>query len=224
MLRDNSIKPFVIDIANNKFESDDFLKTDILIVNIPFKDVLAFSELVKKVAQSTVSHVIFISSTSVYGDKEGLVSEECDDDLATHPLLDIEALFTSNKHFTTTVVRFAGLIGPQRNPAKFFKNNKVVNSPESQVNMIHREDCINIINLIIEKEKWNGTYNACADTHPTKTDFYTYVATISGLPIPIFSNNTNSGNKIVNNHKIKKELGYCFLYPNLLELNVLDIT
>jgi nucleoside-diphosphate-sugar epimerase len=241
LLADNKIQPFNIDLAANNVQADDFLNADILIVNIPFKEVHAFSTLVEQVAASSISKVIFISSTSVYGDKEGLVCEH-DENLTSHPLLDIEALFTSNTHFSTTVLRFAGLIGPKRNPALFFKNNRSVKNPDYLVNMIHQQDCVNIISIIIKQQAWGEIYNGCAESHPSKRAFYTHTSTISGVPIPKFDSeieteleseiksasatigNESCTGKVISNHKVKTELGYQFVYPDLLNLNAAALT
>jgi nucleoside-diphosphate-sugar epimerase len=224
ILLDIGIEPFLIDVSKQEFTSDGFFDSEILIVNIPFKGVLGFSTLIKKIESSSISNVIFISSTSVYGNKKGPISEDDEDSLVASVLLEIEALFTLNKNFSTTVVRFGGLIGYGRNPALFFKNNRPVNNPESRVNMIHRDDCINIISLIIEKKVWNCIYNCCSDSHPTKRNFYNYMAKISALPAPFFDENTDQSYKEICNKKVKKDLSYHFLHPNLLNLSISDIT
>jgi nucleoside-diphosphate-sugar epimerase len=224
LLLENGIQAFIIDISKDEFALDDFVDSEIMIVNIPFKGISAFVALIKKIERSNITNVIFISSTSVYGNNKEPISEDDNDILVVSPLLEIEALFTSNKNFNTTVVRFGGLFGYSRNPALFFKNNRPIKNPESYVNMIHRDDCINIISLIIEKKTWNCIYNCCSDTHPTKREFYTYMANKSGVPVPVFGESRDCSYKIICNKKVKKELSYHFLHPNLLNLNVSDFT
>ena len=219
ILKENNIDPFLLNLAYKDFGLDSFFDSDTLIVNIPFKGIPEFSTLIEKIEQSNITHVIFISSTSVYDSKQGVISEEDHDSLIPCDLLALETLFRSNKNFTTTVLRFGGLIGPDRNPALFFKNNRQVKNPESRVNMIHRDDCVNIIYLIIEKKAWGKTYNGCSDTHPTKREFYTHAATISALPVPSFSEEDEIlCSKIISNAQVKKDLEYDFLHPNLLKL------
>jgi len=220
VLKEKGINAFIIDVANKNFGLDSFFDSDILIINIPFKGVSEFSCLIEKIEQSKVTHVIFISSTSVYGNKQGAISENDVDCLLPCALLQIEALFTSNTNFTTTIIRFGGLIGYSRNPALFFKNNRAVKKPESNVNMIHRDDCINIIYLVIKKKAWGEVYNCCADTHPTKRAFYTSAAKKSELPMPSFSEDDDNTHKIIANNKVKNDLQYDFVHHDLLNLSL----
>jgi len=223
-LQESGVHPFILDLTKEEYGLDIFFDSKILIINIPFKGVSEFSALIEILEKTKVTHVIFVSSTSVYTTKQGEISEDDIDCLKSCALLEIENLFTSNKNFSTTIVRFGGLIGYSRNPALFFKNNRSVKKPESKVNMIHRDDCVNIIELIIKNKAWGEIYNCCADTHPTKREFYTYVAKISGLPIPIFSKDIDFSSKVIANKKLKKDLKYNFVYPNLLNLKYLDST
>lgn len=220
----SGINPFHLDLENSHFGEDTFFNSDILIINIPYKGIVEFATFIHKIEQSKISKVIFISSTSVYGNKDDEILEQDLDCLIPCPLLTIENLFTSNKHFTTTVLRFAGLIGYNRNPALFFKNNRQVKDPDSPVNMIHRDDCLNIISLIIEKNAWGEIYNCCADTHPTKRAFYTYAAIQSQLPKPYFSKLNNNGSKIISNRKVKSDLAYDFIHHDLLNLPFNNLT
>lgn len=212
------VHPFVVDISTGELGSDDFFDSETLVVNIPYKGVEEFRALVRRIEGSGISNVIFVSSTSVYGNKDGVISEKDDDCLMPCALLDIEVLFSSSSHFSTTVIRFGGLIGYSRNPAFFFKNNRLVKSPDSTVNLIHRDDCVNIISLIIKQKAWGATFNCCADSHPTKREFYTYAAEASGVQLPTFSVEGDMLNKVIGNDKVKKELGYEFIHSNLLDL------
>jgi hypothetical protein len=47
-----------------------------------------------------------------------------------------------------------------------------VQQPYAPVNLIHRDDCIGIINAIIEQNVWAEVFNGCADTHPFKADIH----------------------------------------------------
>ncbi len=67
----------------------------------------------------------------------------------------------------TTIVRFGGVIGYNRNSGKFFSKGSPVHNPDSNVNFIHRDDCIEIISQLVEQEVWGEVFNCCADTHPT---------------------------------------------------------
>ena len=57
------------------------------------------------------------------------------------------------KKFNTTVIRFGGLIGYDRMPGKFLTGKKDLPNGDAPVNLIHRDDCVQIIYQIIKNEK-----------------------------------------------------------------------
>lgn len=193
-----------------------FLNSEILIVNIPSKNIEGFKKLISLVEQSTIKKVLFVSSTSVYEPSPEIISEKTT--LKECPLTTIEELFQSNKKFETTILRFSGLLGYNRKPGNWFKNGKIIPNPEGVVNMIHQDDCIEIIQQIIAQNCWNTTFNATADTHPKRRDFYTKAFLEIGRNTPIFNENDEKKIKIIGNHKLKKTLNFEFKYPNLMQL------
>ena len=85
--------------------------------------------------------------------------------------------------------------------------------------MIHRDDCIGIIEQIIKKSIWNETFNACADTHPTRREFYSKAALAIGEDVPDFIETNSKNKKIISSHKLKMMLNFKFKYHNLLDIN-----
>ena len=212
------VDPFLIDIGKLPINFQTFLQTDILIINIPSKDLDAFSNLAKEIEKSELTKILFVSSTSVYEDKNKIVSESDGEESILSPLLTIENIFKNIGKIKTTVVRFGGLIGYSRNPGKFFTQGKLVHNPESNVNLIHRDDCIEIISQIVEQDVWGEVFNCCADTHPTKRDFYTHATQSIGSPAPEFTNSGANSFKIISNQKVKQILDYTFLHADLMKI------
>ncbi len=133
-------------------------------------------------------------------------------------MLKIENLLRNSDKIKTTIVRFGGLIGYSRNPGKFFCKGGLVNNPDSNVNLIHRDDCIEIISQIVKQEVWGEVFNCCADTHPTKREYYTQAAKTIGLPAPDFQNSDPKSLKIISNQKVKRFLNYEFWHPDLMKI------
>ncbi len=196
----------------------DFLDSDILIINIPSKNCADYIELLKQIEKSSISKVLYASSTSVYPSRNAIVKESDLLDASypqASPFLKIEHLLTENRTFESTIIRFGGLIGYDRNPKNFFKT-KPVRDPESFVNLIHRDDCLGIIYQIIQQEAWGNVFNACADSHPTKRAFYSQVTQDAGMPLPVFESHSDTPYKIVSNQHLKDMLQYRFKYPDLM--------
>ena len=217
-LRSIKAQPFIIDIGRVSSNIQSFLQANILIINIPSKNIAGFSDLIKEIETSDVEKVLFVSSTSVYEDKNKTISESDGEESTLSPLLTIENLFRNSATIKTTIVRFGGLIGYSRNPGKFFSKGGLVHNPDANVNLIHRDDCIEIISQIVEQEVWGEVFNCCADTHPTKKEFYTQASKAIGFPAPEFVNQGVQSFKIISNQKVKRILNYEFLHPDLMKI------
>lgn len=216
-----SVTPFVLDIDGEIVDQlwGSFLDSDILIIAIPSKNQIGFTSLISILESSSIKHVIFVSSTSVYADNNAVVNE----DVAASEssvLFQIESLFSQSSAFTTTVIRFSGLVGYQRNPGRFFqKSGRSISNPDAPVNMIHQDDCVELITQIIKQEKWDEVFNACADSHPSKREFYTQATQRIGVNTPEFIESETQTFKIISNEKIKKSLDYEFIYPDVMQIS-----
>lgn len=148
------------------------------------------------------------------------MTEQSNDENADSVLLHIETLFRANPNFRTTILRLSGLVGYSRHPGNFFANGKLVQHADAPVNLIHQDDCIGIIDAIIEQDEWDQVFNGCADTHPTKRIFYSHARALLALPAPSFSAaDTNELEfKIVSNTKVKQQLNYQFIYPDVMTI------
>jgi nucleoside-diphosphate-sugar epimerase len=215
LLEVNNIEPFIIDITSFE-EFDDFLNSDILIIAITSKDINSFENLISQIENSSIQKVIFISSTSVYGRRNKVMTEE--DEVLKTPLSEIENLFRENSFFETTILRFAGLFGDERHPSNWFRNGRKIPQPKGFVNMIHKEDCIEIIQEIIDQNCWNQTFNACSNHHPTRREFYTIAKLSSDFEVPEFEENEVYEWKIISSKKVQKVLEYTFTHDNLLDI------
>lgn len=216
-LSEQNLKSYVVDIEKELTNVPDFLQADTLIINITSKQLSGYQALLTEIENSPIQHVLFISSTSVYGNDQGLCKES--DPLTQETNLRcIEKLFTDSPNFECSVIRFAGLIGPKRHPGRFFTNGKSIKDGYAKVNLIHQLDCINLIRTVLEKDAWGEVFNGCADNHPTKKDYYSTMAKLLGYPEPNCLFTDHSGNKVICNEKVKTQLDYQFIYPDIYHI------
>ena len=213
-IESSGAKAFIVDIDQDN-DISAFLDADILVVNITSKSIESFKHLIQKVEGSSISCVLFVSSTSVYQNTNKVVMETDGAENEMSPLFQIENLFRINAHFETTIIRFAGLFDSRRHPGRFFVN-KPIPQPKAAVNLIHLEDCLNIIDRIVVQGVWNEVFNACADTHPSKREFYCYAGSLLGLPEPAVGDSVQTDFKIISNEKIKRSLSYEFTHGDLM--------
>lgn len=210
---------------NSDFDAS-FFDSEILIINFPPKrreDIeefhpQQFKALIKQVRLSSIKKVIFISSTSVYANLNRIVTE-ADDQIpeknSGKALRIVENMLLTQEEFQTSIIRFGGLIGYDRKPGRFFSKMKNAVEGDSPVNLIHQDDCINIISHVIDNNLWGEIYNACCPEHPTRKEFYVEAAKIGGFEIPKFVETQNSF-KIISSAKLKKT-NYKFKYTNPIE-------
>ena len=231
VLREKDIEPFLIRLNPeiNPDYSPLFFDSGVLVVNIPpgrsRADVAAYHisqirSLITAMQPSAVNKILFVSSTSVYPDLNRSVREEDAGSAVRESgeaLLQVEKIWREDPRFTTTIVRFGGLFGGDRNPGRFLSGKTLDNNGEAPVNLIHRDDCVAILSEIIVQERWGEIYNACADVHPSKKEFYTAAAQKLGISPPVFAGKEKGNYKIINSDKLKKELGYKFKYPDPLQ-------
>ncbi len=224
LLKASGIRPFLISLGGNEIGSEInlFLQNSaILIIAIPPKlrsessenFVAKIQNLIPFIEKSYIEKVLFVSSTSVYADDNLTVTEAINPKPNTEngkQILATELLLQNNKNFQTTVVRFGGLIGIDRHPIAFLSGRKNIENPEAPINLIHQEDCIGVIESIIEKECWNETFNAVAPFHPTRKTYYTQKAIERNLLLPEFDKSKPSNGKIISSNKVELILNYQF--------------
>ncbi|MFT2007646.1 SDR family oxidoreductase [Pontibacter sp. 13R65] len=232
VLEEKQIAPFLLNLDEEPLPQDalaSFLNTKVLVINIPPRiragqgDQLLpkLHVLRRAMLQSPVSRVLFISSTAVYPDLNRIVTEE--DILHTETqepenvLLQAEKLFQDREDWVTTIVRFGGLVGGSRQPGRFMAGKENLPDGDAPVNLIHQEDCVAVLHRIVAQDKWGAVYNACADEHPSRQDFYTAAALAIGAIPPTFQAMQKTKFKRINSEKLKKDLAYHFLHPDPMQ-------
>ncbi|MEZ0007318.1 nucleoside-diphosphate-sugar epimerase [Flavobacterium sp. 28YEA47A] len=226
ILESSEVKPFLVTVSPEGIQGNlnDFLKdSEILIIDIPPKlkgdtnenFVAKIQNLALEIEKSSIKKVLFISSTSVYTDAENIpvITEEDipnPDTKSGRQLFESENLLLNNPKFSTTILRFGGLIGEDRHPVKFLSGRENIENADGPINLIHQKDCIGVILKIIEKDCWNTVFNAVAPIHPSRKEYYTQKAESLGLDLPKFNAEKKSVGKIIDSSKLKAVLDYKF--------------
>lgn len=235
ILESAGINPFLVALESESVSESitSFLaKSEILIIDIPPKlrgnnadstdssrkiFVEKIKNLIPFIEKSTVKKVLFVSSTSVYGDENVIITEKTianPDTESGKQLLLTEAVLQNNPNFETTILRFGGLIGEDRHPVKFLAGKENIENPDAPVNLIHQNDCIAVIQEIISQSKWNEIFNAVAPFHPTREEFYTQKAKVLNLTLPKFSSEKSNIKKVISGEKVENVLNYKFNLEN----------
>jgi nucleoside-diphosphate-sugar epimerase len=226
-LSDAGIESYLIDFSDTSSIKPEFFECDILWIAIPPKTrsgngegyLTSIKNLIDGAKQQGVNQVILISSTGVYADVNTEVNEQSPtnpDTLGGKIMLQVEDLLKQQTHFTTTIIRFAGLIGPKRHPGRFFGGKKDIPNGGAPVNLIHLNDCLGVSCAIIDQKAFGHTYNACTPDHPTKKEFYTKAAQRMGLQQPDFLDEKKDW-KVVSSLNVDQVLNYQYQVSSLMQ-------
>ncbi|MFS4418473.1 SDR family oxidoreductase [Maribacter sp. 2307ULW6-5] len=216
LLQKEGIVPALIKLTEKGIQGDmaTFIAdVSVLVVNVPpglrgkakpENYVAKMGQLVRSLENTKVKKVLFVSSTSVYGDATGTVTEETVPVPSTasgKQLLEAEKVFREETDWATTVLRFGGLIGPDRHPVRQLAGREGLANGNDPVNLIHLDDCLGIMASVITQNIWNTTLNGVYPAHPKKRDYYGKMAQKLGLEPPKYGMAAKSNAKKVRSCK-----------------------
>jgi nucleoside-diphosphate-sugar epimerase len=164
----------------------------------------------KAIPRST--HLIYTSSSSVYGDCGGEWVDESSPLKGNAHLIEAEKLYSTLPN--STILRLSGIYGPRRGLESFAKRIAGTKQSDSYTNWVCLEDIVNGINFAFKK-KLMGIYNLCSDAHPKRSDvFNQMIASLNLQSVLWKEGQTRFGSKRVSNKKIKQE-GFTFCGASL---------
>lgn len=201
-----------------------FENSELVIINIPggrkstdLSDYTgAMCDLVSRLKQQGCQHLLHVSSTSVYGECTGIVTEDTQVQPATPSAEANLAIEQHCRHVFTngaTILRLAGLVDHQRHPVNFLAGKRLTNGQQA-VNLIHKDDVITAISAVIQRRLWGNTLHLCSTEHPTRKDYYQWAAKQKGLPLPEFDQQYNQTGRQIDAQATLGTLGITLAYPS----------
>ncbi|MEN3367999.1 MAG: hypothetical protein V7609_142 [Verrucomicrobiota bacterium] len=167
--------------------------------------------------------LVFISSTSVYGQKDGTVVDESTPAESTHAkgkvLREAERLVLSNRGI---VARLGGIYGPGRSffLSKFLAGTATIDPNDRFINQIHRDDIVSALFLLAERRAdCAGQIYNLVDDHPiTPREAYTWLSSELKRPLPpegkpVAPRKRGDSNKRVSSQKLRA-LGWEPRFPS----------
>lgn len=229
LLEEKGINPYLIHlgVTDTKVYSEFLANSEVVIINFPPKRIPNITDIYPKQIQEILPHisnaqkVIFISSTSVYQNTNTEVSEDLEiapEKESGKAVAAVEQLLQQQIGDRLTIIRLSGLIGYDRLPGRFLANKKEVLNGDAPINVIHQDDCIGLINAVINNNVWGEIINGSADKHPLRKEYYTIAAQKIGLTPPTFLQQDTIQYKIISNTKSKQVLQYTYKHPDPLKL------
>ena len=197
--------------------------------------------LIDWLAGSPVKKYVYTSSTSVYGQTNGALVKE---DAPTAPpsptsqlLVETEQLLMEaarSRNFPAVILRVAGIYGPERGHLflQYLRNEaRIAGKGERIINMIHRDDLVNVILAALKNGRPGEIYNAVDDEPVAQIHFFRWLSETLGKWMPPFMTEEENANrkrgltnKKVSNRRMKMELGVPLKYPNFRQGYTAEIT
>lgn len=210
-LQNQGLQTHLLHLTEDKILGDlsFFESIDVLIVSLTPQAIELFKHLISEIIQWQIPKVILFSSTGIYADCEGVVTETSllkTDRPKVALLKSIEELFLQNNEFTTTVLRLGGLIGPDRHPVHYLAKKDIITDGNEPVNILYQYTLLTIVVALLQTKMSHTVFNVVEKEHRSKEAFYTEAAIKLGLSLPPFSASLPHRNRVVSTEKIESFL------------------
>jgi nucleoside-diphosphate-sugar epimerase len=188
-------------------------------------------------ALTTLQWAGYLSTTGVYGDRDGGWVDESSDRAPTtgrgERRVEAEDRWLDlwrGSGVPVHLFRLAGIYGPGRNAIETVRTGRArrVVKPGQVFSRIHRDDIVQTLRASMERPNPGAAYNLCDDEAAPPQDVIAYACDLLGVPAPpeiAFEDAALSpmarsffrDNKRVANTRIKQELGVRLAWPNYRE-------
>ena len=173
----------------------------------------------------SVKWVGYLSSTGVYGDYDGkkVTEKSALNAAAPRSVARKKAEGTwQATQLPLEVFRLSGIYGPNRNMLERLKEGRIsgLERSDKPVNRIHVADIVQVVLASIMAPNPKAVYNLADDVPAPTAEVIAYAAQLLGTVPPTgdgHSSHLMDGSRIIDNNKIKKELGIKLLYPSYKE-------
>lgn len=237
-LKDMGMKAYIFDdskaIIDPIFVLNEY--THILISIPPKSDGdLVFNAHIDDIMQlKSLDWIGYLSATSVYGNRDGeRVTEEDEVKPSSQrgsrrwKAEEQWRRYVRMYQIPAHVFRIAGVYGPYRNALDGVRAGiaKRIHKPGHAFNRVHIEDVVQVLVASMKSPSIGSVYNVADDNPAESQEVNGYAANLLGFDppplvpfeeanLPPMARSFYSDNKIIDNTKIKEELGVQLLYPD----------
>lgn len=174
-----------------------------------------------------VPRLIYVSSTSVYGQSQGEVVNEaspCDPQSESGSIcLQAEQVVRQfypedDETRDATILRLSGIYGPGRligRREQLMNQAPLPGNPNAWLNLIHVADIIETLFRLAEKRPQSSLYLLSDNSPQPRVEFYSELARQFGTPAPVMSaTESDALGKRCDSSKIRRELQLELQFPN----------
>ncbi|WP_127714304.1 NAD(P)-binding domain-containing protein [Halobacteriovorax sp. HLS] len=189
---DKNYKGILFSLENIEKSDEFFFDIDLFIINIPPSQTTT-NQLFEFRNKFPNRRFIYISSTSVFENNQGIVNEETipiQKSARSKNVYEQESIFRKD-----CIIRCSGLISSTRHPIHSLIK-KVNNSGNHPLNLIHIDDVVEIIFKTISNQIFSTLIHATHLNNYTKQEYYSQLAKKSELGEICFNLDSSEGKKV----------------------------
>ena len=230
-LKELGVSPHVYALGGEPRPLIASLAHDNVVLNIPpgrkgpvdTRFVAHMTQLADTFLSSHTQRLVFISTTSVFGKRNGVVSEDSEREPITasgKAHCEIEDYLLAKQDPRVSVLRLSGLIGDDRHPVKSLAGKRLENGGQP-VNLVHVDDVISALKILLTQRVESGgrrVYHLCSTEHPSRKAYYTEAAKRFALSPPLFCDDKGGNSKVVTCEHSLKTLGLTLKYASPIEM------
>jgi len=220
-IRTLGASPVLFDLYDDATSLAPHAEQSTVILNIPpgrrnqdLSDYTArMINLIQTLSKTTMSHLIFVSTTSVYGEQTRVVKETSSlqpETASARAHEEIEHTIARELPSRFSIVRLAGLTGPDRHPARSLAG-RALTQGNKVVNLVHVHDVVTALSKLIQNGPVSRPLHLCSSAHPTRGVYYTWSAKQLHLTPPkfdtAFDEDTAETGKKIDAEESWKQLG-----------------
>ncbi len=164
--------------------------------------------------------LVYISSTSVYGNVPGIAVDECSptqpDEASGKVVLEAENLLRS-RYPDAGVLRLAGIYGPGRllREASIRRGEPIAGDPQRLINLIQVEDAASVVLAALEQGGAGLLWNVSDGQPVSRRELYGFLAQMLDAPAPVFASNAPADpGRAIRNQRMLQASGLRLAYPS----------
>ena len=185
----------------------DFQVADTWVVLLPpssSNDYVAhMRHLCAQAQQLQLAHVVYASSTSVYGsevrvcDEKSRVAPESDN---AKQIVMCEQIWQNSGLPCISILRLGGLYDDERHPVRRLSGRVAIKGGKHPVNVVSRSGAVAALARHVAHAQ-SGVFNVVEAAHPSRSEFYSQEALRLGLPLPEFdASDASDGKTVISRH------------------------
>ena len=186
----------------------DFQVADTWVVLLPPSSgsdyVAHMHHLCAQAQQLHIAHVIYASSTSVYGSEARICDEESHvvpESTHAKQIVRSEQLWQNSGLPCVSILRLGGLYDDERHPVRRLSGRVAINGGKHPVNVLSRSGAVTALAQHVAHAQ-GGIFNVVEAVYPSRSEFYSQEALRLGLPLPEFdASDESDGKTVISRHQ-----------------------